>query len=155
MFIKKLLLVFVILLTLFWVITFKAPGVSNTLEWWLGFDWLWDKIRWAKTTVDKVSTDIPSLDEVKDTYDKVYSWAIDAKNTVEWWIKDTKNFIDETRKTLSWAQDIYNDAKWVYEETKQVIDGVQDKIDSAKELLDDGKELKENLEWVINNETAE
>ncbi len=155
MFLKKLLLVFVILFTIFGIAVFKAPGVSNTLEWWLGFEWLWDKIRWVKQTADKVATDIPTLDEVKQTYDRAYSWAIDAKNTVEWWIKETKNFIDETRKTLSWAQEVYNDAKGVYEETKEVIEWVQDKIDSAKQILDDGQKLQETLSDNLNTEILE
>ncbi|MDC0506279.1 hypothetical protein OAN96_01655, partial [Candidatus Gracilibacteria bacterium] len=142
MFIKKIFLVFVILITLFGVSVFKAPGVSNTLEGWLGLEGLGDKIRGVKSTVDKVSTDIPTLDEVKNTYDKAYSGAIDAKNTLQGGIKDTKNFIDGTRKTLSGAEAIYNDAKGVYDETKEVISGVQDKIDSAKEVLEDGKKLQ-------------
>jgi len=87
--------------------------------------------------VNQVSTDIPTLDEVKETYDKAYSWAIDAKNTIQQGINDTKTIIDKTRSTLNEAEELYNDAKWVYDGVKDTVENVQWKLDTAKELLEE------------------
>lgn len=155
MFLKKLLLVFIILITLFWIAIFKAPWVSKTLEWWLWINGISDKVRDAKDTLDEASTNVPSINELKQWYTKAYSWAVDAKQKIHSGIIDTKNFIDSTRKTLSGAEQMYNDAKWVYEDTKDVIDGVQGKIDSAKEILEDGQKLQDTLSDNLNKEILE
>ncbi len=155
MFLKKLSLVILIIVTLFILAVFKLPTLSNTIEWWVWLDGISDTIRWVKTTVDQVSTDIPTKDELKDTYYRAYSWAIDAKDNVEEGITDTKNLIDSFRKTLSWAEAMYNDAKWVYEDTKEVIDDVQDKIETAKDILEDGQELQDTLSDNLNKEILE
>lgn len=143
--IKKIILLCVIIIIGFWISAFQFPSVSRQIEWFIWLDGLTDTLHWIQSQVNQISTDIPSLDEVKQTYTEVYSWALDIKDSVVQWLDTTKESLDGVRKTLSGAEDIYNEAKDTFDSAKQWLGDIQDKLDQAQQVLEAGQQLWESL----------
>lgn len=141
----KIILLWVMVLTWFWVSAFQFPDITKQIEWVIGLDGLTDTLHWIQWQVNQISTDIPSLDEVKQTYTEVYSWALDIKDSVVQWLDTTKDSLDGVRKTLSGAEDIYYDAKDSFDSAKQWLGEIQDKLDQAQQVLEAGQQLWESL----------
>ena len=133
---KKLLLLFVIIFTLYILIIFKLPVLDDAIgkSFWLeNFN---SFVLSFKTQVDMVSTDTPTKDELIDTYSKAFSGVMDLKNDIVNGVDVTKDKIDSVRATLSWAEKTYNDLKETYWDAVEFIDEASKKIDEAKKIID-------------------
>jgi len=133
---KKLILLFVIIFTLYILIIFKLPVLADAIgkSFWL--EKFNSFVLTFKSNVDMVSTDTPTKQELIDTYTKALSWAIDLKNDIVNWADVTKEKIDSVRATLSWAEKAYNELKDTYWEAVEFIDETSKKIDEAKKIID-------------------
>ena len=133
---KKLILLFVIIFTLYILIIFKLPVLADAIgkSFWL--EKFNSFVLTFKSNVDMVSTDNPTKQELIDTYTKALSWAIDLKNDIVNWADVTKEKIDSVRATLSWAEKAYNELKDTYWEAVEFIDETSKKIDEAKKIID-------------------
>ena len=133
---KKLILLFVIIFTLYILIIFKLPVLADAIgkSFWL--EKFNSFVLTFKSNVDMVSTDTPTKQELIDTYTKALSWAIDLKNDIVNWADVTKEKIDSVRATLSWAERAYNELKDTYWEAVEFIDETSKKIDEAKKIID-------------------
>ena len=133
---KKLIILFVIIFTLYILIIFKLPVLADAIgkSFWL--EKFNSFVLTFKSNVDMVSTDTPTKQELIDTYTKALSWAIDLKNDIVNWADVTKEKIDSVRATLSWAEKAYNELKDTYWEAVEFIDETSKKIDEAKKIID-------------------
>ena len=133
---KKLILLFVIIFTLYILIIFKLPVLADAIgkSFWL--EKFNSFVLTFKSNVDMVSTDTPTKQELIDTYTKALSWAIDLKNDIVNWADVTKEKIDSVRANLSWAEKAYNELKDTYWEAVEFIDETSKKIDEAKKIID-------------------
>lgn len=143
---KKLKWLWILIIVLFLLIVFKAPGLSDSISWGLWFPNLNTNIRNFKKTLDEIVTRVPSKDEVTNWYSKAYSWAVEFKDNFEKWVKVTKEKIDTVRKTLSWAEDTYTKAKETFDETKELIENTSEKLNDIKETVDKVSEVAESLQ---------
>ncbi len=144
---KKLLLILLIFFLFYIISIFKFPAFAVivwTLLWTENFNEFMLKF---SDTYNEVVTDIPSKDEVLDTYNKTISWAIIVKDKIVNWLDTSKSFIDEVRVTFSWSEEKIN-------EIKENIDSIKDTYEDTKEIIDDTvsniSEIKDKIE-VIND----
>ncbi len=135
---KKILWLIILCVTIYGILIFIQPEITDWIEDVLWFSGFWDKVRGNLWTINETVTDIPSISEFQ-------SWAIDIRNKVTDWIQTTKDTIDTVRSTLSWAEDTYNKAKDVITETTETIDKI-------KGTLDDVEWLWDSIKWTINTD---
>jgi len=140
---KKFFLILLIIFVLYIVSIFKLPSFS-----WFIWNILWiekfnEFIVSFWTTYNDVVTDIPSKEQVLDTYNKTLSWAIDIKNTIIDWLDTTKWYVDEIRLSLSWSEDKIDefkqsitDLKDTYDDTKVIITETVDTVSEIKDRID-------------------
>lgn len=152
---RKLFWTIILILTLYLLLMFKAPSISSAIDKLIWFPWLTEAVTRFKWTLDETYTNLPSKEEVKDTYNKVYSWAVEFKENFEEGVEITKDKIDSARVFLSWAEDTYNDAKETYEDAVEFIDDTSDKLEETRESIEDFVELTEELSDVLLIEDTE
>ncbi len=143
---KKLILLLVIFATLYIVAVFQFPELTDKM----GLSDINNQIRDGKDTYDNVVTDIPTKNEVVDTYGQAFSWAVDIGNTIKWKIDITKDKIDTVRGTLWEAEQKYNDIKQTVEETKQFIDTTSEKIEEIKWTVEKVSEISDKI-WEVTD----
>ncbi len=135
---KKIFWLIVLVVVWYWISIFLAPAFADkiaNLFWFKSFN---EQIRWSSDKINKIATDIPSVDEMQKTiWNTVYS--------VKDWIDKTKKFIDDTRITLSWAEDTLNKAKDFYSNTLETVDKI-------KWTLGEVEKIRENITWTVNTE---
>lgn len=134
--IDKIIWSILIILVLFLLAVFKMPDFSDSVSSLLGVPELSGNIRNAKEKFDKIVTTVPSKEEVKDSYNRVYSWAVRARGNIEEWIDVTKERIDSFRKTMSWAEEKYDKTKKFVEDTSEKISELKDVVDKMAENWD-------------------
>lgn len=149
---KKILLMLVILITIYILIVFKVPELWKSLGelfWTTNFN---EFILKHSDTFNKTVTDIPTKDELIDTYNKAYSWAIDIKDNVIDWAETVKSTIDDIRVTLSWAEDKINNVKDKYDQAKDFIDSNSWRIQELQNSIDNIREINDSLNntWTTN-----
>ncbi len=139
--INKILRSILIIIILYLLAVFQAPDFSDKVSSLLWVPNLATNLRNAKEKFDEIITRVPTKEEAIDSYNRVYSWAIKAKDDFEDWVNTTKETIDTFRKTMSWAEE-------KYEDTKEFIENTSDKINEVKEVIDKVSEIwEENSTW--------
>lgn len=133
---KKILLMLVIFIVLFLILVFKAPIVAWTIWDLLWLHWINEKIVDLKNKFDNAITRMPNKEELKDTYNKAYSWTIEI-------IDKTKNTIDTVRENANKLENKYNN-------TKKVIKKTWEKIDKIKWTINDLEKIWNDINNVIN-----
>lgn len=119
---RKIIWSIILFLVIYILLIFKAPGIAWVIENIIWINWFNNFILWAKSTYDETVTNIPSKDELQNTYNTVQSWAIEFKENFEIWVEITKEKIDAFRATMSWAESTYNDLKDWFNDAKDFID---------------------------------
>ena len=139
---KKFLLILLIFFVFYIISIFKFPAFA-VIVWTL----LWtEKFNEFMLKFSDTYNDVPSKEEVLDTYNKTVSWAIIIKGKIVDWLDTTKSFIDEVRVTFSWSEE-------KIKEMKENIDSIKDTYEDTKEIIDDTvsnvHDIKEKIE-IIN-----
>lgn len=98
---KKLLLVVLIICTVYTLTVFQFPESADSLGSKIGLEGYNEFVRSFKSTVEKTSTDIPTLDEAKNAYSDTFSGANAIKDTFVNGVNTTKEKIDTVRETAS------------------------------------------------------
>jgi len=135
---KKILSLIILVVTWYFISIFLAPSYADKIWDLLNIKFFNEQFRNYFWKVNKIATDIPSVDEMQ----KKYTETID---TVKDWIDKTKNTIDGVRSTLSWAENTFNKAKDFYNETS-------DSIDKVKSSLNDIDKMNKIIKWTVNTE---
>lgn len=129
---KKLWLILLILIIWYVLLIFQAPEITDKL----GNKEINDRIRWSKATVDEISTNTPTKEEV-----------IQFKDDVVNGIETTKEKIDTVRATL-------NNAEQKIKDTKEQIDNAVETVNNLKEDVGSALETVEKITDVLG-ETEE
>lgn len=124
---KKIVSVLLILIAGFILLVFQAPDMASKIEKVVGMDGLTSTITSFRGTVNDVSTNIPTKDDLVDTYNKLSSGAVDAA-------VDAKLKVDGVRETLSGAEE-------TLDKTLKLVDDTQKAIEDGKEILKDIEEM--------------
>lgn len=150
--IKKLFFIIVLILTLYIVLIFISPALADKIESTLWFEWLNEKIRTLKSSMDDTYTNIPSKDQFLNTIDEVKNQAeIKTKDALDW-VNEVKNTIDWVRSTLSWAASTYSEIKWSIDETKTQIENSVTAIkDTADTINNIWQSINNTLSGTLNN----
>lgn len=112
-------------------------------------------VRSFKSTLDDVTTDIPSKNEFVEGSKAALSGALDIKDTVVNGISTTKDTIDTVRWTLSGAESTYNEAKDTFNQAKDFVEGASEKMQNVKETLDDVENLGNSITNMVNTENVD
>lgn len=139
---KKILLALIIIIVAFLLLIFQAPAVTSSIEKIIGMDWLTDSIRGFKSTVDTVSTNIPTKEDLVNTYNQLSSGAIEWTQQVVETVNETKAKIDEVRETLSGAQE-------TIDKTIQVANDLQKTVQEGKEIVNDLQKISQDVNQTI------
>ncbi|MCP4523110.1 MAG: hypothetical protein GY828_02725 [Candidatus Gracilibacteria bacterium] len=145
---QKLLLSILILLVLFILSIFNAPELAGALSNMFGYPNLPKQVIEFKESFDTVVTDIPTKDEVLDTYNTTLSGAIELKGKVIDGIHTTKETVDTIRETLSGAEEKIENAKETYNKTVEFIDETGKKIEETKKIIEDTSKVIENVQGI-------
>ena len=135
---KKIFWLIILVWVWYIVSIFLAPAFADKVA---GLFWIQSfnqQIRWTGKDINKISTNVPSIDEFQETYNNTIK-------TVKDWIDKTKNVIDDTRATLSWAEDTYNKAR-------DTIDKTMETVDNLKETFDDVEKMREKITDSVNKD---
>ena len=127
---------FILIIVLYLLLVFKAPVITLGIEKTIWIKWITEFVINFKNKYDDTVTTIPSKSEVQDTYNVIYSWAVDYKEKFVNWANVTKWKIDIIREKISWAEDTYNELLDWYEDVKESYDDAKVFIDENKEKLD-------------------
>ena len=146
---KKFYWFSIMILVIYILLIFKAPSFTKIIDEKLWFNWFTEFVTQFKWAVDETYTNLPSTDEIKDWYEKAYSWAIDIKDNIKSWIDVTKEKIDTARVALSWAEDTLNKVKDTYEETVDFIDWASKQLDEARKTIDKVTEVWKSISETI------
>jgi len=126
---NKIISFFILIITLYIILIFKSPDLAskiwNTL-WIQSFN---EFINSSKWNIDQISNNVPTADEIVDTYNKTLSWAIELRDNIQDWIIKTKDTIDWVRSTI-------NDTKEVIDQTKETIDSTINTVNELKDTVD-------------------
>lgn len=149
---KNILLWIVIMFVWYILLIFTSPKIAWNIANILGLNWFNEFVLKLKSGYDQTVTNLPTKEEVLDTYEKVYSWAIEVKTNVKNWINTTKNTIDDIRETLSWAEDTFNDIKDWVNKAKDFIETASWTLNNTVETIDNFSETYEELTstWETN-----
>jgi len=151
---KKFFLVIIIIITSYILIIFKLPELwanLGNLFWTTKFN---EFLLKNSDTFNNTVTDIPSKEELINTYSKAYSWAIKIKDTVVDSAETIKGNIDDVRVTLSWAESKINNIKDKYKEAKDFIETNSWKIQNIQNEIDKVSKISKILTstWdILNN----
>ena len=142
-FIKNIILILVILITLYIVWLFIFPEKTRSI-----WDHIWlqsfnDFVISFKWDVDKTSTKYDSTDInlkkiqswATEVLDSMSSWAKDLINTIWNWAKDLKGKVDSVRSTASWVENTYNEIKAQMEDASKTVQEAQEKVKKFNELF--------------------
>ncbi len=152
---QKVFLVLLIVVVWWVLLTFLKPDTTKQIESSIWIWWVTDSIKWARDNFNNTITDIPSIDTLKETYWEAYSWAIDIKDTITWWVKTTKDTIDDVRSTLSGAQNTYNEAKNTLNEAKETINKTTETFNKLKWTVSEVEKLWEGIKWIVDTDILE
>jgi len=142
--IKKLFFFIILIFTLYIVLIFISPSLSDKIEWFIWLNWINNKIRDLKLNIDETYTNLPSKEQFIETYnDAKVKVEIKTMDTLSW-VNDVKNTIDDVRNTLSWAANTYSEIKWSIDETKT-------QIESSVNAIKDTAETISNVTNTLNN----
>lgn len=146
---KKIIAFLILILTLYVILVFKSPELASKIESWLWLNWLNDFITWSKETIDTISNNTPTPDDIIDGYNKTLSWALELRDTIKTWLEDTKETIDTIRETANSVENKINEAKDVVDST---IDTVNTTIDTVNDLSDKVNDITNvlNNTWTTN-----
>lgn len=153
--IQKIFWVAVLLSCSYTVGVFYAPEQTDTIAAKIGIEKYNEFVRSFKTTLDDVTTDIPSKDEFLEWGKAALSWALDLKDTVTGGIGTTKETLDSVRSTLSWAEATYNDAKDTFNQAKDFIEWASDKIEQVSQTLNDVEKLGDSITNMVNTDRVD
>lgn len=144
---KKIFSIFLILIVSYILIIFKLPNLATYIWeslWIEGFNEfvivVWEKY-------NQVVTDLPTQEEVLETYNSTVSWAIEIKDTIVDWLETTKSYVDNIRLTLSWADETIDDISTTISELKENYD---DTVEIIWDTMEDINNLKENVEIIAD-----
>jgi len=137
---KKILWLFVLIITIYILLIFKAPNITTKIEKYLWFSWFTEFITGTKWNLDKTYTNIPSKSEA-------YSWIIDIKNNIINWLDSTKEKIDSVRWAVVWAEKKINEVKQTYDNAVNVVKKANQQIQNTKKSID-------NITQSINQATG-
>ena len=137
---KKIFWLIVLVVVWYCISIFLAPTFADKIA-----DLFWiqsynEQIRWTTKNINKISTNVPNVDELQKTYS-------DTIKSVKDWIEKTKNIIDDTRATLSWTEDTINKAVDIY-------DKVSETWKKIKDTLNDVDEMNKKIQWVVNTDNV-
>ncbi len=135
---KKIFWLIILVVTWYIVSIFLAPSYADKIAELLWIKSFNEQIRWNSWKINKIATDIPSIDEMQKTYTNTIQ-------TVKDWIDKTKNTIDDVRATLSWAENTINKAKDIYNETSETVNKIKD-------TLNDVDKMSEKITWAVNTD---
>lgn len=147
---NKIFWFFVLIVVVYLLLVFKAPTIAWVIEKWIWVKWLSEFVLNFKNKYDDTVTKIPTEREVQDTYNVIYSWAVDYKEKFINWAEVTKSQIDAIRNKISWAEDTYNDLKEWYDDVKEGYNEAKEFIDENSDRLD---AIKKAINEVSNNTT--
>ncbi|MCP4523658.1 MAG: hypothetical protein GY828_05595 [Candidatus Gracilibacteria bacterium] len=150
---KKILLGILILIVLFFVSIFKAPELAGAISNLLGYPDFPKHVIEFKSGFDHVVTDVPTKDEVINTYNTTLSGAIELKGKVVQGIHTSKETVDSIRETLSGAEEKIESAKETYNKTVDFIDETGKKIEETKKIIEDTSKVIEEVQS-LGNKTA-
>lgn len=140
--IKKLALLCIIIGVWLIVLVFQAPETASKLEQILWMKGITSSILEFKGTVDKVATDIPTKNDLINTYNSLSSGALDAKNTVVDTANTTKQKVDDVRKTLSGAQETVTDTIETVQKAKEDLEKLQKLGQDVVNIVSSGSTIK-------------
>jgi hypothetical protein len=86
---------------LYILVIFKLPALGQTIGEAFGIEKFNNFVIEFKSTLDRVSTDVPTKEEVVDSYERAMSGAKDLKESIVDGVDTTKETIDTVRETLS------------------------------------------------------
>lgn len=132
--IKKLVLLIVIIISLYWVSVFTMPEISAQIDKLIWMPGLSDNLKWTKDKLEGAITNIPSVEEFK-------SWALDAKNMFIDGVDTTKETIDTIREGAQKAEETYNEAKETFDDAKQVFEDASEKFEQIQDVVDSVKNV--------------
>ena len=152
--IKKIFLSLLIIFILYILIIFNIPSLWLKIENILWINWFNNFILKSKKTYDETVTNIPTKEEVIETYDTVYSWAVELKNNLKEWLDNTKKQVDNIRETLQETKDNYYELKENINEAKDFIENaswtLKNTINSNTWLIEWTKEIYESIKELEN-----
>jgi len=142
---KKILWLFVLIITIYILLIFKAPNITKKVEKTLWFSWFTEAVTGTKWNLDKTYTNLPTKDEA-------FSWIIDIKNKIINWVNTTKSKIDDVRSAAAWAEKQINQVKKTYNNAINVVKKTNQQIQNTKKTIDNiSKSINQATNtWTIN-----
>lgn len=153
--IQKLFWILILVASSYTVGVFFAPTQTDVLAEKIGTTGYNNFVRSFKTTLDNVTTDIPTKDEFLEGGQAALSGAIDIKDTVVQGIGTTKDTIDTVRSTLSGAESTYNEAKDTFDKAKDFVEGASEKVQNVRNTLDDIEWLGQSITNTVNTQNVD
>ena len=151
---QKLFWVLILLAVTYTAGVFYAPEPTDKIASIVWLETYNDFVRSFKSTLNDVSTDIPTKEELVEGGRAAFSWALDIKDTVIDGISSTKETLDTVRSTLSGAESTYKDAKETFDKAKDFVEGASEKVQNVKEALDDVEERGESITNIVDTEAT-
>lgn len=96
-----------------------------------------------KETFNTAILDIPTREEVKETFNSVKGSVVDG-------LDYTKEKVDTMRVTFSWAENVIGDWKEFIDNGKEFIDNVVNQVDNAKTIINATQDVVNTLSGAIN-----
>lgn len=146
---KKFLLIILIIFVLYIIAVFKLPTFANKIWSFLWLEKFNEFIVSFSDRFNNTVTDIPSKEEVLDTYNKTLSWANEVKKDLIRWADSTKLYIDKLRLSLSWAENKINNISNRITETKKIINTTIDNAEVIKTKIEIINSTLTNT-WEVN-----
>lgn len=157
-FLNKILAVCLIIIVVYILIIFNSPKTADSLWKTLWLEKFNKFVLDFKKKLDKNPVEIPTTEDLTNTYENFKSWATDIWNKIVDWVNKTKETIDTIRKTANDTQEDFNKMKknyekikWTIEETTENIDKVSDAINSVKNTFTGSGKTEKTNTWIVNN----
>jgi len=152
---KKIVLFLLIVFVLYTLAVFQFPEFADSFGNKIGLESYNNFVRSFKSTMDKTSTNIPSLDEAKNAYDQTLSGANALKDTFIDGVNTTKTTIDTIRETASGVQDTYNKTVETITTVKQTVDGVTETLSGVTSTLGNLDSMRDGIMKSVNTSQVE
>lgn len=134
---------------------FNLPVIANKIAITLWIEKFNEFVIDFKDTFDWFFLEIPTVEELEETYNWTIDWAIELKDNIVSWVNEVKDWLDSVRSTLDGAVDTYNEVKDTVSDTTETItdavDAIKSTTDSIKDTADTITTISNTISW--NNTT--
>lgn len=142
------------------LLIFTSPQIAAVFENILWINWFNEFVKSFKSWYDDTVTDIPTNNELINTYKDVVDTTNDLSNHFVEWVSITKTKIDNFREDLNQKKKTVEELKQSYEKIKESYEDVKEIIDTASGTIQNTRNTINNLTditdtftntWIINN----